>query len=25
LMNPGVRNHLGVEAFAKALYPEAFE
>lgn len=25
LMNPGVRNHLGVEAFAQALYPEAFE
>jgi iron complex transport system substrate-binding protein len=25
LMNPGVRNHLGVEAFAKALFPEAFE
>lgn len=25
LMNPGVRNHLGVEAFAKALYPDAFK
>jgi iron complex transport system substrate-binding protein len=25
LMNPGVRNHLGLEAFAQALYPEAFE
>lgn len=25
LINPGVRNHLGVEAFAKALFPEAFE
>ncbi len=25
LMNPGVRNHLGVEAFAQALYPEVFE
>jgi iron complex transport system substrate-binding protein len=25
LINPGVRNHLGVEAFARALFPEAFE
>ena len=24
LMNPGVRNHLGVEAFAKAIFPDAF-
>jgi iron complex transport system substrate-binding protein len=25
LLNPGVRNHLGVEMIAKGLYPEAFE
>lgn len=25
LINPGVRNHLGVEAMAEALFPEAFE
>ena len=25
LINPGVRNHLGVEAVAEGLFPEAFE